>query len=54
LADAVLCADGPVRALAALSLEPEHRREHGAAYDLSWAILVRKSAGAVEGVEGLA
>jgi DDE superfamily endonuclease len=33
LADAVLCADGPVRALAALSLEPEHRRGHGAAYD---------------------
>ena len=33
LADAVLCADGPVRVLAALSLEPEHRRGHGAAYD---------------------
>jgi len=33
LADAVLCADGPVRALAALSPEPEHRRGHGAAYD---------------------
>ncbi|HEX5299442.1 MAG TPA: NF041680 family putative transposase [Streptosporangiaceae bacterium] len=33
LADAVLCADGPVRALAALPLEPEHRRGHGAAYD---------------------
>jgi hypothetical protein len=33
LADAVLCADGPVRMLAALSLEPEHRRGHGAAYD---------------------
>ena len=32
LADAVLCADGPVR-VAALSLEPEHRRGHGAAYD---------------------
>ena len=31
LADAVLCADGPVRMLAALSLEPEHRRGHGAA-----------------------
>ena len=27
------CADGPVRVLAALSLEPEHRRGHGAAYD---------------------
>jgi hypothetical protein len=26
LADAVLCAGGPVRNLAALSLEPEHRR----------------------------
>jgi len=25
LADAVLCADGPVRALAGLSLTPEHR-----------------------------
>src|SRR5947209_16832379 len=30
LADAVLCADGPVRVLAALSLVPEHRRGHGA------------------------
>ena len=29
LADAVLCADGPVRVLAGLSLEPEHRRGHG-------------------------
>src|SRR5579862_9671288 len=33
LADAVLCADGPVRCLAALSLVPEHRRGHGALYD---------------------
>jgi DDE superfamily endonuclease len=33
LADAVLCADGPVRVLAGLSLAPEHRRGHGAAYD---------------------
>ena len=33
LADAVLCADGPVRSLAALSLAPEHRRGHGALYD---------------------
>jgi DDE superfamily endonuclease len=33
LADAVLCAGGPVRSLAALSLEPEHRRGHGALYD---------------------
>jgi hypothetical protein len=33
LADAVLCTDGPVRMLAALSLAPEHRRGHGAAYD---------------------
>jgi hypothetical protein len=33
LADAVLCAGGPVRVLAGLSLEPEHRRGHGAAYD---------------------
>jgi hypothetical protein len=27
------CADGPVRALAGLSLAPEHRRGHGALYD---------------------
>src|SRR5499425_3627458 len=33
LADAVLCADGPVRNLAALSLVPEHRRGHGGLYD---------------------
>jgi hypothetical protein len=33
LADAVLCADGPVRDLAGLSLAPEHRRGHGAVYD---------------------
>jgi hypothetical protein len=33
LADAVLCADGPVRVLAGLSLAPEHRRGHGALYD---------------------
>ena len=33
LAEAVLCADGPVRVLAALSLAPEHRRGHGALYD---------------------
>ena len=33
LADAVLCADGPVRDLAGLSLAPEHRRGHGAMYD---------------------
>jgi DDE superfamily endonuclease len=33
LADAVLCADGPVRSLAALSLAPDHRRGHGALYD---------------------
>ena len=32
LADAVLCADGPVRDLAGLSLAPEHRRGHGALY----------------------
>jgi hypothetical protein len=29
----VLCADGPVRTLAGLSLAPEHRRGHGALYD---------------------
>jgi hypothetical protein len=33
LGDAVLCAAGPVRVLAELSLEPEHRRGHGALYD---------------------
>jgi hypothetical protein len=33
LADAVLCAEGPVRNLAGLSLVPEHRRGHGALYD---------------------
>ncbi len=30
LADAVLCADGPVRTLVGLSVVPEHRRGHGA------------------------
>jgi hypothetical protein len=33
LADAVLCADGPVKTLAGLSLAPEHQRGHGALYD---------------------
>ena len=33
LADAVLCADAPVRDLAGLSLVPVHRRGHGALYD---------------------
>jgi hypothetical protein len=33
LAEAVLCAGGPVATLAGLSLAPEHRRGHGAAYD---------------------
>jgi len=33
LADAVLCADGPVKTLVGLSLTPEHRRGHGALYD---------------------
>jgi hypothetical protein len=33
LADAVLCAEGPVKTLAGLSLAPEHRRGHGALYD---------------------
>src|SRR5204862_5547883 len=32
LADAVLCADGPVRSLAELSLVGEHRRGHGSLY----------------------
>jgi hypothetical protein len=33
LAEAVLCADGPVTSLAELSLAPEHRRGHGGLYD---------------------
>jgi hypothetical protein len=33
LADAVLCADGPVKTLVGLSLVPEHPRGHGALYD---------------------
>src|SRR6266702_3775324 len=33
VAGAVLCAGGPVRALAELSLAPGHRRGHGALYD---------------------
>src|SRR6266487_1940801 len=33
LAEAVLCAGGPVKTLAGLSLAPEHRRGHGALYD---------------------
>ncbi len=33
LTDAVLCAAGPVRSPAELSLEPEHRRGHGGLYD---------------------
>jgi DDE superfamily endonuclease len=33
LAEAVLCAGGPVRTLVGLSLAPEHRRGHGALYD---------------------
>ncbi|MFB9570892.1 NF041680 family putative transposase [Streptomyces yanii] len=33
LTDAVLCADGPVISLPELSLEPVHRRGHGAMYD---------------------
>jgi hypothetical protein len=33
LADALLCADGPVKTLVGLSLAPEHRRGHGALYD---------------------
>jgi len=33
LADALACADGPVRGLAGLSLVPEHRRGHGGMYD---------------------
>jgi hypothetical protein len=33
LADAVLCADGPVTSLAELSVVAEHRRGHGALYD---------------------
>lgn len=33
LADALLCADGPVQSLVGLSLTAEHRRGHGALYD---------------------
>src|SRR6266496_4264010 len=33
LADALLCAEGPVKTLVGLSLAPEHRRGHGALYD---------------------
>src|SRR6266581_6802918 len=33
VADAVLCAEGPVKTLVGLSLAPEHRRGHGALYD---------------------
>jgi len=33
VADAVLCAEGPVKTLAGLSLAPGHRRGHGALYD---------------------
>ncbi len=33
LGDAVLCAQGPVRSVAELSLEPEFTRGHGSAYD---------------------
>jgi hypothetical protein len=33
LADAVLCAEGPVKTLVGLSLVPEHRRGHGGLYD---------------------
>jgi DDE superfamily endonuclease len=33
LADAVLCAEGPVKTLAGLSLVPGHRRGRGALYD---------------------
>ncbi|QDN55332.1 transposase [Streptomyces sp. S1D4-14] len=32
LTDALLCADGPVKTLVGLALEPEHRRGHGALY----------------------
>ena len=33
LTDAMLCADGPVRSPAELSVEPEFRRGHGSVYD---------------------
>jgi hypothetical protein len=33
LADAAICADGPVTSLVELSLEPVFRRGHGALYD---------------------
>ena len=34
LTDALLCADGPVESLVGLSLTAEHRRGHGALYDV--------------------
>ena len=34
LTEALLCADGPVRSLVGLSLAPEHRRGHGALYEV--------------------
>ncbi len=48
LADAVLCADGPVKTLAGLSLAAEHRRGHGALYDAAaprGAVLYRPRSG---------
>ena len=46
LADAVLCADGPVKTLVGLSLAPEHQRGHGALYDaVNWAGLISRGCG---------
>jgi DDE superfamily endonuclease len=49
LAEAVLCAGGPVRSLVELSLAPEHRRGHGGLYDGSTAA---GSSGAAAGCLG--
>jgi hypothetical protein len=43
LADAVLCADGPVRTLAGLSLAPEHRRGHLRSADVRLVGLIGES-----------
>ncbi len=48
VADALLCAEGPVKTLVGLSLAPEHRRGHGALYDAAaprGAVLYRPRSG---------
>ena len=46
LADAVLCADGPVKTLVDLTLVTEHRRGHKAMYDLLNHAVLRQSGSA--------